>query len=164
MNDAIEYDHGDVQNVLRRYNTPDWVTAEPNPEFSALAPFGKHPKLLQWWGTEYRRFQDPDYWVNKLCVSIPSTLDVALITDVRFVNEAECIKNRGGYNVKIERLAADGTPFVAPDRPRDHVSEIALDDYKFDFYITTPDGHKGLTCEMAITLAEYLRGQRNEAV
>lgn len=164
VNDAIEYDHGDVQTVLRRYSTPDWVMAEPDPEFSALAPFGKHPKLLQWWGTEYRRSQDPDYWVNKLSASIPGTLDIALITDVRFVNEAECIKNRGGYNVLVERLDQYGRLYIAPDRPADHPSEIALNGYNFDFYITTPDGHKGLTCEMAITLAEYLRGQRNEAV
>jgi hypothetical protein len=164
VNDAIEFDHGDVQEVFKRYNTPAWVTQEPDPEFNALAPFGKHPKLLQWWGTEYRRRQNPDYWVDKLFESSPGGIDIALITDVRFINEAEHIKNRGGYNVRVQRLAADGSPYVAPDRPADHPSEIALDDYKFDFYITTPDGHKGLTCEWAITLAEYLRGQRNEAV
>jgi hypothetical protein len=164
VNDAIEYDHGNVQEVFTRYNTPAWVTEEPDPDFNALAPFGKHPKLLQWWGTEYRRRQDPDYWVNKLTEAIPGKLDMVLITDVRFPNEAECIKNRGGYNVKIQRLGPDGSPYVAPDRPADHPSEIALNGYNFDFYITTPDGHKGLTCEMAITLAEYLRGQRNETV
>jgi hypothetical protein len=164
VNDAIEYDHGNVQEVFKRYNTPEWVTEELDPEFSAMAPYGKHPKLLQWWGTEYRRAQYPDYWVDKLSESIPGTLDMVLITDVRFANEAQCIKNRGGYNVKVERLDASGLPYVAPDRPADHPSETALDFYKFDFYITTPDGHKGLTCEMAITLAEYLRGQRNEAV
>lgn len=158
VNDAIEYEHGNIQAVFQKYKTPEWVTEEPNPEFTDLAPFGKHPKLLQWWGTEYRRAQDPDYWIGKLGDSIPDTLDMALITDVRFENEAAFIKSRRGYNVKVERLAANGDAYIAPDRPADHPSEVALDAYNFDFYITTPDGHKGLTCEMAITLAEYLRG------
>lgn len=160
VNDAIEQEHGDIEQVLWKYRTPTWVQPEPDPQFSALAPFGKHPKLLQWWGTEYRRAQNPNYWVDKLCESIPGTLDVVMITDVRFPNEADAIKNRKGYTVKIERLDKAGKPYVAPDRSPDHVSETALDDYNWDFHLKVPDGHAALTCEMAITLSEYLRGLR----
>ncbi len=160
VNDAIEYDHGKVEEVFRRYNTPEWVIKESDPEFPELAPFGKHPKLLQWWGTEYRRKQDPDYWVKKLFQSIPDNLDIAMITDVRFPNEALGITQRGGYTIKVERLASNGRPFVAPDRPYDHPSETALNDYNWDFYLKTPNGHAALTGEMAITLAEYVRGLR----
>jgi hypothetical protein len=137
---------------------PDWVQPDPNPEISDLAPHGKHPKLLQWWGTDYRRAQDPDYWVSKLFVNIPANLDIALITDVRFSNEADAIKKRGGYNVNIQRLREDGQPFYASDRPADHPSELALDNYNWDFKLTNHAGHEALLGEQAVTLTEYLRG------
>jgi hypothetical protein len=137
---------------------PDWVQPEPNPEISTLAPYGKHPKLLQFWGTEFRRSQDPDYWTKKLFASIPANLDIAMVTDVRFPNEADGIKQRGGYNVNIVRLREDGTQYYSSDRPVDHPSETALDGYNFDFYLKIPHGHAALAGEFGITLTEYLRG------
>ncbi len=141
------------------FNTriPDWVQPDPNPEVSALAPYGKHPKLLQWWGTEYRRAQDPDYWTKKLFESIPSNLDIALITDVRFPNEADGVRQRGGYNINVIRLRQDGTPYFSTDRRGAHVSETALDGYNWDFRISNPEGHQALLAEVAVTHAEYLR-------
>src|ERR1700676_2528126 len=68
---------------------PDWVQPDPNPEVSALAPYGKHPKLLQWWGSELRRTQDVNYWVKKMFADLEKDkVDIALVTDVRFPNEA----------------------------------------------------------------------------
>lgn len=135
---------------------PNWVQPEPNPEISDLAPYGKHSKLLQWWGTEFRRAQDPDYWTKKLFASIPANLDIAIVTDVRFPNEVDGIKQRGGYTVNVQRLREDGTPYFSSDRSVDHPSETALDGYNWDFYIKTKE--VVLKGEMAITLAEYLHG------
>ena len=138
---------------------PDWVQPDPNPQKSALAPYGKHPKLLQWWGTEFRRQHfGHDYWVKKIFASIPANLDIALISDVRFVNEAEAIKQLGGYTINVQRLNRDGSQFFSSDRPVNHPSEIALDGYNWDFYLKIPEGHAALTAELAITLAVYLRG------
>jgi len=138
---------------------PDWVQPDPNPQKSPLAPYGKHPKLLQWWGTEFRRQHfGYDYWVKKMFASIPANLDIALISDVRFVNEAEAIKQLGGYTINVQRLNRDGSQFFSSDRPVDHPSEIALDGYNWDFYLKIPEGHAALTAELAITLAVYLRG------
>lgn len=148
-----------------RYVTalPSWVQPDPNPEISEIAPYGKHPKLLQWWGSEFRRKQDPDYWTKKLFASIPNNLDIALITDVRFPNEADGIKARGGFNVNVQRLNEDGTQYYSSDRPADHLSETGLDDHNWDFYIKNKEGHAALTAEQAITIAEYLRGlNKNE--
>lgn len=142
---------------LRRYVLPEWVQPDPNPEVSVLAPYGKHPKLLQWWGTEYRRAQDPDYWTKKLFTSIPSNLDIALVTDVRFLNEADGVRVRGGYNINVSRLDCEGMPYYSDDRPVNHPSETTLDSYSWDFHLVNSDGHQALLGEQAVTLAEYLR-------
>ena len=149
-----------IENIV---HIPSWVVPEPNAKVTPQAPNGKHPKLLQWWGTEYRRTQDPDYWVKKLVARIKSeSPDVALITDTRFVNEAQAVKDLGGYNLNVSRLNADGTPFIAPDRPANHPSETSLDNWNWDLKIVNSDGHAALTGELAITYVEYLRGLHNK--
>lgn len=139
---------------------PEWAIPEPNPTFPKNAPLGKHPKLLQWWGTEYRRAQDPDYWVKKTFANIPKNVDIVLITDVRFPNEADAVKQWGGYTINVQRLRDDGQPFYASDRPTDHISETALDGYNWDYYIKSKN--PVVTAELAITYAEYLRGLQSE--
>lgn len=62
--------------------------------------------VLQWWGTEFRRNRNPEYWVRKLLYSMTPGVDYA-ISDVRFQNEAEIIRDLGGIVIKIERDAAD---------------------------------------------------------
>lgn len=141
-----------------RVQLPDWVQPNLNYKASELAPYGKHPKLLQWWGTDFRRTQDPDYWVKRMFESIPSNIDIALVSDVRFQNEADSITERGGYNVNVTRLLPDGTPYRSHDRPADHLSETALDSYPWQFRLSNHEGHQALLEEQAITLAEYLRG------
>lgn len=81
-------------------------------------------RLLQWWGTEYRRDQDPDYWTRAWGCKIEQ-LDLAhlhvLVDDVRFMNELQVIKEHGGLIVKIERPGFDGA--------NNHASETSLDAY-----------------------------------
>lgn len=150
---------GDFFHEGKSVRIPDWVQPDPNPQVSSLAPYGKHPKLLQWWGTEFRRNHfGMNYWVDKLFASIPANLDIAMVSDTRFPNEADGIKQRGGYTVNVQRLREDGTQYYSSDRPVDHPSEIALDGYDWDFYLKIPHGHAALTGEFAITLTEYLRG------
>lgn len=82
-------------------------------------------RILQWWGTEYRRAQDPDYW-TKAWVRRVGQNDLAqthiLVDDVRFINELQTIKGQGGKIYKIERPGFDGA--------NNHASETALDDYR----------------------------------
>ncbi|MBN1957375.1 MAG: hypothetical protein JXQ81_05210 [Desulfuromonadales bacterium] len=81
-------------------------------------------RILQWWGTEYRRAQDPDYWTTaweqKLREFDLSSTHI-LVDDVRFVNELNVIKDNGGYFIRIVRPGFDGA--------NNHSSENSLDDY-----------------------------------
>lgn len=145
-----------------RFTIPSWVTPTPNAEVSARAPHGKHAKLLQWWGTEYRRTQDPNYWVKHWADGINKNADIVLVTDMRFENEAAAIKAVGGYTVRVSRANQNGTPFVDPSRDANHPSETQLDDYNYDYWITVKTGDLALLQEWAITLVHYLRARKGE--
>lgn len=97
-----------------KQDLPEWVKAET----------GKPRTLLQWWGTDYRRAQDPDYWVKRLMDTLRrENPDVAFVTDVRFPNEVDAIHAAGGYVVQVIKT----TP---PDiKVPSHPSEDVLDGY-----------------------------------
>ncbi|MGI5530182.1 hypothetical protein ACQEVX_23190 [Streptomyces syringium] len=84
-------------------------------------------KLLQRCGTEAGRgVLGPDVWVNALFDDYEEWDTPVVITDVRFPNEAQAIKDRGGLVVQVRRpkqILAEGA---------DHVSERALKDWEFD--------------------------------
>ena len=45
---------------------PDWVQFNPcAPMDDPYCPLGKQRELLQWYGSEFRRAQDKDYWVDR---------------------------------------------------------------------------------------------------
>jgi len=116
---------------------PDWVTYDPNaPMDDPLCPFGKQRKLLQWWGTEYRRVGcNKFYWVQALAETLKCEQPtVALITDLRFQNEFLWIKANQGFTVRVDRL---GYPDL--DTNSGHVSEHELDGAPYDFVLTAPE-------------------------
>lgn len=106
------------------------------------------------WGMTYREFLQKlgtdamrdglhkNVWVNALMADYkqrtyePARVNSAykdypnwLITDVRFPNEAEAVRSRGGIVIRITR----GTELPAEAL---HTSETALDDYPFDHTIS----------------------------
>ena len=136
---------------------PEWVQPTPNAEVSKRAPYEKHAKLLQWWGTEYRRSQDPMYWVKQWNAGINPKANIVLATDMRFLNEAEAVRVLGGFTVQVNRKNVDGTRFIDGSRDPLHPSETQLDGYNYDFEITVKTGDQSLLEEYAITLVHYLR-------
>ncbi|RYF58018.1 MAG: hypothetical protein EOO27_13830 [Comamonadaceae bacterium] len=68
-------------------------------------------QILQWWGTEYRRTQDPRYWTRRLLERVvyhQRDGEVRIvISDVRFPNEAETVLVMGGALWQITRPSVD---------------------------------------------------------
>ena len=83
-------------------------------------------RLLQRLGTEAGRdILGENIWVDTAFARTDA--DKIIVTDVRFPNEAEGIKARGGTLVRIERKG------VGPRN--DHPSETSLIDYDFDYTV-----------------------------
>lgn len=80
-------------------------------------------KLLQVWGTDYRRAQDPQYWVNKVRQQIKDTEGLIFVDDIRFPDEAKMILNMCGALIRVDR---PGGPRI--NSPW-HESETALDNW-----------------------------------
>lgn len=80
---------------------------------SVLQPCG--PPLLtprfamQCLGTEFGRWMSPDLWVD-LCLRKATQAqpeDIVIITDVRFLNEAEAVRNAGGVIWRVLRESVE---------------------------------------------------------
>jgi hypothetical protein len=95
-------------------------------------------ELLQEYGTEVRRQDDPAYWVKEWLRKVEklTMLDPKMplvCPDTRFPNEARAIKNTGGLVIRVNR------PSQGPMAPDAHESETALLDYPYDAVFTNPD-------------------------
>lgn len=70
-------------------------------------------QIMQWWGSEYRRGGNPDYWVNALADRIRAYIRESgykrfVIPDCRFDNEATYVRSRAGRIWQINRPGIDG--------------------------------------------------------
>ena len=69
-----------------------------------------------------------------------------IITDTRFPNEAQAIKDAGGIVIRVDR------PGVKPIN--DHPSEVGLDSWKFDYKIANVSDLKALTGTVEMILVK----------
>lgn len=65
-------------------------------------------QIMQWWGTEYRRARQPNYWSTKLAIHIADLQQLDgrhrfVVSDCRFDNEAAAIRRMGGQVWQITR-------------------------------------------------------------
>lgn len=99
--------------------------------------------ILQWYGTEVVRRQNPNHWVEQVDEHINQDRPhIAVIRDVRFPNEAEYVKQNAGILVDVRRYTVDGDLYVDPGRDPKHESEVALDGYSgWDYYLEAPSGY-----------------------
>lgn len=84
-------------------------------------------RILQRLGTESIRALDEDFWIRVGSTRIDGASGPVVVTDVRYPNEADAIRSRGGFLVRITR---PGDPVG-----EEHISERALDDYRVDYQV-----------------------------
>lgn len=67
--------------------------------------------VLQIWGTEFRRGQDPDYWIRQADQKISrhrSRVGMPIVfNDVRFLNEIQLLRERGFIIIKVDMAVED---------------------------------------------------------
>lgn len=125
--DELRYELDALLN-LPRGNSAFWSKPYPEPV----------RWILQHYGTDYRRAQDPDYWVHLAMAHAEDVLDtepdaLIVVTDVRFENEAEAIRDMPG-GVVAEVVAADPVRIARIGTlPPAHASEVI--DFEPDYRI-----------------------------
>ena len=121
----------------------DFVAVVKNLEqsdFDNTAP--RSPRfILQVWGTEYRRSQDDLYWLRRMDEKldrVACSMPGVVITDVRYRNEAQVLKRRGGYLYRVRRETVDAEMAEARAQGKlwaTHSSEVEMLNYPFDGFI-----------------------------
>ena len=134
--DKVALLYGDQQDKLTRFEIDEQRAKQHCPAWDSFIAENRdiqqHParttlsvrRILQWWGTEYRRAQDPDYWTEAWQDALTEAVDHpphVLVDDVRFVNEVQVIQQNGGILIRVERPGFNGA--------NDHSSENSLDDF-----------------------------------
>jgi len=119
--------------------------------------------LLQVWGADFRRkFFGADYWISKMKPIIEQSdgfYDVLFVTDCRYRNELEFIREHGGHLVNVERR---GYQFYQ-DACDDHSSENDLNNYGQYDYVLNNDKTKEELTQSVYQMLESLNILKNAA-
>lgn len=128
--------------ISEQYNIPELYTVEDNwyEDKNTITRI-----LLQTYATDiFRDRVDEDYWVNNLLKTVlTSNMNIVFVTDWRFKNEVEVLKNSAKHFPNDIELLTVRINRPSIDRSRtehEHQSEIDLDDYQlFDVVIENTD-------------------------
>jgi hypothetical protein len=120
MNPKITVGYDIETNIKLMVDKEGWEETKQNPDVR---------RLLQNLGVAARKVLGEEIWVGTALRQVWGPTDNVVISDVRFKNEADMIKQIYGLN-QLWRVIRPGTNAV-----NDHISEHELDDYEFDFDI-----------------------------
>ena len=107
-------------------------------------------QVLEWMGTELGRRIDPNLWVRRAMEKIGDhRAQRYVVTDMRFPNEYEAVREAGGFLVRVRRAWSDFAPTQST-----HVSNTALDNYTFDQVVNNDYDLDMLRALASFTVAE----------
>jgi hypothetical protein len=150
------------KNLLARYlameamkqgiYTKEYAFADALKIYCQLEELNWRDKVrLQQIGQKFRHDRGSNIWVNiledRIKVEKP---DLAIITDVRYLNEAAICDE----TIRITRIKEDGSRFQATDRDPLHPSETELDNYDFSYGVINLEGqpeHLKVTAKQIIS-------------
>jgi len=125
-----------------------WEDAKKNPQIR---------RLLQNIGVAARNVFGEEFWVDQAMRQLDTTNDY-VITDVRFKNEADALKNMGewveGSTTQLWRIKRLGVEAV-----NDHISENELDDYKVDQIFTNNGTIEDLELMVKTRMMSYAKSE-----
>lgn len=102
------------------------------PRYRELWHSPRSPRqILQWWGTEYRRGQNPNYWIDRMVETLAAEAGSVVITDVRFPNEAALVRQLGGQLWQIRRpgYEAGGTGHASDTGGSEFRPDVVLENF-----------------------------------
>lgn len=97
--------------------------------------------VAQKWGTEYRRSQDRNYWVNRVREDILQAplhgIDAICFSDLRFLNEYAMTRDWGGFVWRVRNRSAE-TAAAADSHPSEHELDgtpvdVELQNHDYDY-------------------------------
>lgn len=122
----------------------------------------KGRSILQYVGTNTIRKQNSDYWVNfisNFLKMFPNEWDYCLIPDCRFPNEiTKMIED--GWDVMTVRVTRLNYESQLTKEQQNHISETALDNYQFDYYIDSESGLDKLRVQVE-KMYEYIKAKES---
>lgn len=109
----------------------------------------KDRQLYQLWGDYRRTVFGKDYFVDKVISVIDNSDDDYVISDVRFLNEANAIRKMGGVLLKVYGRLVN-------EAHTDHISENELNDFRFDYEISNDTTFDDLYYNVDLVMRDIL--------
>ena len=153
VKNIVAYAFGIPSNMLDEYKN------RPLPVW----PYKTTRELFQQVGTDMFREKYPDVWVKFLLKSLHEGVEnpnnfFVIVDDVRFQNEAEAIKERGGLLIKIETILPNSDVYR-------HVSETELNKITPDIIVHRKDNHYNISIgELTDAVLEHFKERLNGGV
>ena len=117
---------------------------------------GRH--ILQHVGTDIVRKRKPTFWVQTIIDFIKvfqNDYDYFIIDDCRFPDEITLFKDNDLFAFPIRVLRLNFENKLTPEQ-RLHASEKALDNYNFDYILTSESGLENLSIEINKLFNKYV--------
>lgn len=126
---TLEQIDGKLKEIPTQYQTGPMTIFDVDGFATESILYWTPREMMIEYGQFYRQF-DKNYWVNIVLNKIRglSSDENFMITDLRFPNEAEAVKNSGGAVIRLERHPSRDS--MVSESIKQNISETALDDYK----------------------------------